>query len=444
MRVYTVSEITREIKNLIENSFPPLWIEGEVTDLRPSPSEHLYFSLKDEYAILRCILFREDRALLSVSLRNGVKVRVYGELNIYEKGGRYNLIVRRVYPVGFGDLQLRFEELKRRLMEEGLFDEIHKKEVPEFPERIGVVTALKGAAIRDIINVLRRRMEGVEIIVRSTKVQGEGAGEEIANAIDEFNEYGKCDLLIVGRGGGSIQDLWAFNEEIVARAIYRSKLPIISAVGHEIDFTIADFVADKRAPTPSAAAELAVKDQKELIQRLETLSKRIKHLVKEKIEYSREKIEHIRRSYGITRPINLIYEKRQNIDDLRRRLSTSFIYPIEKEKTRLLSLNKTFNISATHFFNTTREKIENLNKQMNTTIVHIVDKNRERISAIGERMEDLSPGRTLKRGYSICFKLPEMRIITDSNELNLEDKVQLKFYKGKALSTIVKTMKDDK
>ncbi|HFE62791.1 MAG TPA: exodeoxyribonuclease VII large subunit, partial [Caldithrix sp.] len=246
-RVYTVSDLTREIKQVLESSFPRLWVEGEISNLKRHSSGHLYFTLKDSNSQLNCAMWRFRVGQLLFQPQDGMKVLVEGDVQVYERGGYYQLIVNQIQPAGIGDLQLAFEQLKKKLHAEGLFDESHKKRLPQFPERIGVVTSPTGAAIRDIVSVVSRRFPGVQLIINPVRVQGETAKEEIAQAIREFNEYGKVDVLIVGRGGGSLEDLWAFNEEVVARAIFDSKIPVISAVGHEIDYSISDFVADRRA-----------------------------------------------------------------------------------------------------------------------------------------------------------------------------------------------------
>jgi len=261
-KIYTVSELTREIKQVLETGFPCLWVEGEISNFKRHSSGHLYFTLKDENSQIRCAMWRYRANDLIFRPEDGMKVLVQGNLQVYEPGGYYQIIVQQVQPAGVGELQLAFEQLKKKLYAEGLFDEAHKKPIPIFPERIGVITSPTGAAIRDIISVITRRFPIAQIILAPVRVQGPGAKEEIVQAIQDFNEFGEVDVLIVGRGGGSLEDLWAFNEEVVARAIFTSKIPIISAVGHEIDFSISDFVADRRAPTPSAAAEMAVPDRK--------------------------------------------------------------------------------------------------------------------------------------------------------------------------------------
>jgi len=427
MKVYTVSELTREIKSLVEESFPPLWVEGEITNYRPATSGHLYFDLKDENALIQCVMWRENRTLATVELVNGKKVRIYGELRVYAKGGKYNLNVERVYPVGIGELQIRFEELKLKLKSEGLFESWHKKPIPEFPERIGVVTALDGAAINDIINVAKRRYKGIEIIVRSVRVQGDGAAEEIAEAIGEFNEYGdevrprevrpRVDLLIVGRGGGSIEDLWAFNEEVVARAIYESRIPVISAVGHDIDTTIADFVADRSAPTPSAAAEIAVKDSKEILENVTTFEQRITNGLEKRITQLNDRLSLLEKSYGIKRLQDLIRERWQTVDEFTGRLKSSFTHPLKQKGAMLEFLLQRFNREVYQFLSARGQEVS-------------------RIEAL---LSGVNPKATLKRGYSICYKLPDRKVVKSSAVLLPKDKVEIEFSEGKAECEVINT-----
>ncbi len=264
-RIFKVSEVTGGLKLMLEKRFAGLWIEGEVSNFRLSPSGHSYFSLKDEKAILKVALFKGYLSKVKFQIKDGALLICHGNLSIFEKGGDLNFIVDHCEPKGIGALQLAFEQLKEKLLKEGLFDPKRKKPLPFLPKKIGIVTSPTGAAIRDILNVLGRRYPDIDVLLYPVRVQGEGAAAEIAEAVRYMNTRSDIDVMIVGRGGGSLEDLWAFNEEVVARAIFVSKIPVISAVGHEIDFTISDFVADRRAPTPSAAAEIVVPKKEDLI-----------------------------------------------------------------------------------------------------------------------------------------------------------------------------------
>lgn len=390
----TVTELTREIKFLIENSLPVFRVIGEISNFIHHPSGHIYFSLKDEGSQIACVFWRSRNAALFFTPQDGMKVVVQGQVTVYEKRGNYQLDVLQMQPAGVGELQLAFEQLKVRLNAEGLFDQSHKKAIPQFPTRIGIVTALSGAAIQDMIQILTRRFPPIEIIIRPTRVQGEGAAEDIARAIDEFNEYGNIDLMIIGRGGGSIEDLWAFNEEIVARAIYHSAIPIISAVGHEIDFCISDFVADLRAPTPSAAAELAVPDARELRLKIDSFVRTAFQEMTDRIEQFRQQLRYFIDSYGFRQPIDLVREYSRRLDEV------------------VLSLGKSIRFYLT------------LNK--------------ERLTALEKRLLALNPAAILARGYSICYSFPTKQVISSAEQIQPNEKIEIQFSKGSAISSIEK------
>jgi len=274
-KILTISELTHDLKEVLENIFQDVWVEGEISNLRSPGSGHSYFSLKDAQSTLRCVLFRNAGARLKFALSDGMQVIASGRIGIYGRDGQYQLYVDTLQPKGAGALQMAFEQLKARLAQEGLFDEARKKSLPFLPGTIGVVTSPTGAVIRDILQVLERRFPRAHVVINPVRVQGQGAAEEIARAVQEFNAWGQVDVIILARGGGSLEDLWSFNEEVVARAIDASKIPVVSAVGHETDYTIADFVADKRAPTPSAAAEMVMPAEAELREHIDQL---VKHL----------------------------------------------------------------------------------------------------------------------------------------------------------------------
>jgi len=385
-RVYTVSEITREIRRNIEEGFAPLAVEGEISNFKRHSSGHLYFSLKDAEAQIACVLWRGRSQNLLFQPQDGAKVLAFGSLSVYERQGKYQLDVMWLRPIGAGELQLAFEALKKRLASEGLFDADRKKPVPAFPSRIGVVTSETGAALRDIVSVISRRAPWVQLILRPARVQGEGAAEDISRAIDEFNEYGGADVLIVGRGGGSPEDLWAFNEEAVARAIARSKIPVVSAVGHEVDFSISDFTADLRAPTPSAAAELVVMDGAELSEQIRTLARRMVRHLKSRIALHAERISGLRKSYGLRRPGEGIRERRQRLDDAVRGLET-----------------------------VAGRRINDL---------------RFRYASIREKLAALNPNAVLSRGYSITTRMRDGSIVTRSADLQKDDSLRIRFAAG--------------
>jgi exodeoxyribonuclease VII large subunit len=393
-KVYTITEITKEIKSILEESFPNVWVEGEISNYTLHSSGHRYFSMKDENAQIRCTLWRFRGTRLSFEPEDGMRIIAFGNISVYERNGQYQLDVIELIPAGWGKLEIAFQKLKEKLFQEGLFDEEHKKPIPEFPEAIGLVTSPTGAAIRDMIKIIHKRFPSVRIIVNPVRVQGERAAEEIAQAIQEFNEFAKIDVMIVGRGGGSLEDLWAFNEEIVARAIYASEIPIISAVGHQIDFTISDFVADLRAPTPSAAAQMVVKDKEGLLKETRSNAKKLTSYQTSLIEYSKQRLKAAQQSYGFRRPLDLITQRAQRLDEFIRQL---------------------------------RDRIKNY-----------FEFKKNDLSLREEKLEALSPLSVLKRGYSIARKLPELEIIKDAGWLKEEDRLEVKFFKGKAKTKVEK------
>ena len=337
-KILTVSRLTALIRGLLEENFERVWVEGEISNLAMPVSGHLYFTLKDAGAQLRCVMFRASARALKFKPKDGMGLVVRGRVSLFEPRGEYQLIVEYLEPQGIGALQLAFAQLKERLAREGLFGEDHKRPIPRLPQRIGVVTSVTGAAIHDILNVLERRFANVEVLIYPVKVQGEGAANEIAQAIKDFNRYGNIDVMIVGRGGGSMEDLWPFNEEVVARAIYHSRIPVISAVGHEVDYTIADFVADLRAPTPSAAAELVVKSKTELTAGLDTLSHRLRQGMRHCLADHRGRVQLLTRA--LTDPSMFLHHQAQRIDDLSERLNHASRGELKRRNDRLAVPNR--------------------------------------------------------------------------------------------------------
>ncbi len=356
-RVIKVHELARLVRGVLEQSFPSVMVEGEVSNFkRYKPSGHLYFTLKDEEAQVRCVMWRSDAARVRFDMSDGMKIIVKGRISLYEPRGDFQLYAVNIMPAGQGALQLAFEQLKKKLEDEGLFAEELKKPIPEFPRRIGVATSLEGAAVRDIISIIARRFPDVEVVVYPVKVQGEGAADEIAKAIRDFNKLSKFDVLIVGRGGGSLEDLWAFNEEPVARAIFESRIPVISAVGHQVDFTISDFVADVRAATPSAAAELVVPDRQEILAGVRTVADNITRAIEQKLYGLTLELDKFTHHYALQQPASLVDQKSQQVDELRRRIETE----------------------TQHYLQSTEQKL----------------------SAAGSHLNALSPTGVLKRGYA--------------------------------------------
>jgi exodeoxyribonuclease VII large subunit len=393
--IFTVSEVNRHIRNVVEDSIPNLFVEGEIANFTHHRSGHIYFSLKDDKSTLRCVFFKAANLSLKFQPKVGDKVICLGKISVYEKGGNYQLNVNRMLPSGIGELQLKFDELKRKLSEEGLFDNEYKKPIPEFPESVGIITSSTGAAVEDIRNVISRRFP-TKIYLYPATVQGDNAAKEIMKGIDFFNTEFPVDVLIVGRGGGSQEDLFCFNDEALARKIFASRIPVISAVGHEIDFTISDFVADLRAPTPSAAAELAVPDRRELSERINNLFSSLRYTTQHYFTSKKLEIQELENALNRQHPQNIL-------KNLQARL----------EKT-LMKLN-----SATH---------------------DILQTKRSKLEILFNELRELSPQEALKRGYSLIRK--EKKILNSINDINISDKLQLLLSDGKCLAEIVEKQKN--
>ena len=338
-KIFSVSEITRGIKNLLEENYSSLWISGEISNFKAHSSGHYYFSLKDENSQINAVMFKGSNRLFKFRLEDGLQVIVNGRVTVYEPRGSYQIVVEYIEPQGLGVLQLAFEQLKKKLETEGLFDESRKKALPLLPKKIGIVTSPTGAAIRDILHVLKRRYSNIEVLLAPVNVQGAEAAPAIVSAIEELNTFSDIDLIIVGRGGGSLEDLWAFNTEEIARAIAVSKIPVISAVGHEIDTTIADYVADLRAPTPSVAAELAVPVKDEIEIFVQSLKERLHEKIISKIEELRERSDFFKSH--LTHPRKRLEELFQRLDELQDRLQLAFVSRLRCLLLEVKTLKKT-------------------------------------------------------------------------------------------------------
>jgi len=414
--IYSVSQITQDIKILIENTLSQVWVEGEISNFRPSSSGHLYFSLKDENAVLQTVIFSRISKEIKFKPEDGMKVICFGRVEVYPPHGKYQLIVEKLEPKGIGSLQLALEQLKIKLEKEGLFSGEHKKPIPYLPERIGVVTSITGAAIKDILKVLDRRFKDTHIIIYPVKVQGEGAKEEIARAISDFNKLNNVDVLIVGRGGGSIEDLWAFNEELVCRQIYASRIPVISAVGHERDWTIADLVADLRAPTPSAAAELVIPEK-------EVLSLKVEELTSDLMAA----LQGIAAGYA------------ENLANLGHRLYLNAFHIHELTKGRLETLAKKLALlNPGLLIQQHLNRIADLARQIYVRTSHFCRLREAEFSTLAEKLSSLSPLNILARGYSITFRLPEETLVKEAATLKPEDTIRTRLGKGEVISRVTK------
>jgi len=435
--ILTVSQLTAEIKTLLERNFEHLWVEGEVSNLRLPGSGHLYFTLKDESAQIRAVMFRMQNRLLKFKPGDGLQVVGYGRLTVYEPRGEYQIVLDYLEPKGLGALQLAFEQLKEKLSREGLFDPARKKPLPPLPQKIGIVTSPTGAAIRDILQIIDRRFANVHILLYPVRVQGVGAAQEIARAIDELGQWPGLDVMIVGRGGGSLEDLWAFNEEPVARAIHRSPVPVVSAVGHEIDFTIADFVADLRAPTPSAAAELVVRNKVELVQTLESLARRLSQTVRMKLESRQERLSSL--VYRLTDPRKRVSDQRLRLDDLSSRLATSIQQSLGRRIDRFRM--KVESLTLLHPGKRVTDyshRLSQLHRRLAVVGRSSIRFYRQRVEVAAGRLQSLSPLAVLERGYGIARLLPSREIIRDASRLKADDRVNVKVHRGEFVARVEK------
>ncbi len=433
--VYTISELTRNIRALLEQNFGRVWVCGEVSNCRRHSSGHVYFTLKDDQSQLSAVFFRSDAARLRFKLEDGLQLNVEGRISVYERRGDYQLIASLAEPVGYGALQLAFEQLKKRLGEEGLFDEDRKKPLPRFPQRIGVVTSPTGAAIRDILNVIDRRFSTVEVVIRPSPVQGEGAAEQIAAGIRDLDKWGRVDVIIAGRGGGSLEDLWAFNEEVVARAIYECETPVVSAVGHEIDFTIADFVADLRAPTPSAAAELVVEEREAVIAEIGRLREGLIRSVDARLTGLGHRLELASSSYGFRRPLDMLVQYDQQLDDLREHLS-------ELQSRRLDDCERRFSTARTRLLAARPdramaalgERLASAGRMLFERAANALARREASLAGLADKLDSLSPPAVLARGYSIAYHAGE--ILKDSAAAKVGDRINLRLHKGSLVCAV--------
>ncbi len=436
--ILTVSELTREIKDILEDRFPDVWIEGEISNLRIPPSGHIYFTLKDDSSQIRSVLFKMQARTLRFLPEDGLYVIGRGRVSLYEKRGDYQLILESIEPKGMGALQLAFLQLKEKLEREGLFDPALKKPIPMIPHKIGIVTSPTGAVIQDMLHILERRFKNLHILLYPVRVQGEGASSEIAEAIHDFNRFTDVDVMIVGRGGGSLEDLWAFNEEVVARAIDRSKIPIISAIGHETDYTIADFVADLRAPTPSAAAELVVRDKREMKNILHYLGGRLENQTLQMLQEYRTHLSHLKKIFK--EPGKRVEEYFLRLDDFVNRLRLLTSWTLERKGEKCLHLSESLLLrNPMQRAKTLRSSIFEARRRLEQNVKYSIEIQRQKIGGTLGKLDSLSPLSILKRGYSITRKLPSLQILRDASHVKGGDKVEVRLDKGVLLCGVEKT-----
>lgn len=437
-KTLTVSQLNRAVGQLLSEHFWSVWVAGEISNLSAPSSGHLYFSLKDAQAQVRCAMFKNSQRGLKVKPENGKQVRVKAQVSLYEPRGDYQLVVESIEAAGEGELQQAFAELKRKLAEEGLFDALHKKTLPALPDCIGVVTSPSGAAVRDILTVLKRRFPAVDVIIYPVAVQGDNAKHEIAQAIAAANGHGHCDVLIIGRGGGSLEDLWAFNEEVVARAIFASALPVISAVGHETDFTIADFVADVRAPTPSAAAEYAAPDGQVWLARFIDFDQRIQQLIRRRIGQQQQTLAWLKQRLQQQHPGQKLASNAQRLDELELRLSQVMQaklrhhqHWLEAKAARLWRHHPAVKISQL------QQQQGFLQQRLENVMHHELARLKQRLAANSQTLHAVSPLATLHRGYALATEAVSGRVVRSSAQVQVGDKLTLRFGQGAVCSEVL-------
>jgi exodeoxyribonuclease VII large subunit len=429
-RVLTVSELTEAVKDRLEAGFGGVWVEGEISNLRVQSSGHVYFTLKDEGAQVRAVLFRSRLRRLRFQPADGLHVLAFATLEVYAARGEYQLVCEILEPKGLGALQLAFEQLKTRLAAEGLFEAGRKRPLPTLPRRVGLITSPTGAAVRDFLRVVTRRFAGVHVVVYPVRVQGEAAAVEIAQALFELNRLGGFDVLVVARGGGSLEDLWAFNEEAVARAIAASKIPVISAVGHESDVTIADFVADLRAPTPSAAAELVIREKAQLVAQLASLRERLHRAGRQRVRRLAERLADLGRRRVLTDPARPLRDWHRRLDDLAVRLHRGLTRRQTDARQRLERAARALRpevlrVSLRHG----SRLLAQLEGRLDRAGRAEVTRRRRAMEALAGRLDTLSPLACLARGYAICA-LPSGEVVTRAAQVEPGREVAVRLREG--------------
>jgi exodeoxyribonuclease VII large subunit len=441
--VLTVSVLTERLKAAIEEKFPMVWVEGEISNFKVYGSGHAYFTLKDASAQIRAVLFRNRGRRIRFEPGDGLHVLAMGSIEIYPQRGEYQLVVELLEPRGLGALQLAFDQLKARLAAEGLFDAGRKRALPRFPRKIGIVTSPSGAAIRDMLRVIKRRFGELHIVLAPCRVQGDGAAEEIAQGVRDLNAVGDVDVIIVGRGGGSLEDLWAFNEETVARAIAASKAPVISAVGHEVDVTIADFVADLRAPTPSAAAELVVREKQALVETVADLRHRLHRSIGRRLEHERRRADALITRRVLTDPARPLRALHRHVDDARVRLRHGMDALVRRAAHRFERATAGLR-SASPRARLTRDRHrhERVETRLRVEMERAIGAGRHRLRVLAGRLDSLSPLAVLARGYSLT-RTPDGVVVRRAAQVQPGGDVQVLLQEGRLDCRVVATREQD-
>jgi exodeoxyribonuclease VII large subunit len=428
--IYSVSDLNANIKALLEESFPFVWIYGEISNFRIPASGHYYFSLKDAASQISAVMFRGQQRKLKFEPEDGMSVIGMGRISVYEPRGTYQIILEYLEPSGVGALQIAFEQLKNKLADEGLFKDEHKRDIPFIPYKIGVITSSSGAVVHDILQIVNRRYPNIAIQVLPAKVQGEGAAAEIVSALELLNRREECDVAILARGGGSLEDLQAFNSEPVARAIFGSRVPVISAVGHETDYTIADFVADLRAPTPSAAAEMVVPEKSTLEHRCNELDTVLKTKINNYFSILNSRIQELSRR--LHDPRRKMSDLRLRMDDLHLRLSRTFAYRLRRDRENLqFRMDRLCANNPRMFIQKTKKQLEQNYSNLIKSFINLNQSKKSKLRELTAKMEALSPMAILSRGYSITRTIPEARVIKNTASVSLNQDIEVMVAKGR-------------
>ena len=438
-RIWPVRELVSQVRELVEQKYGDVWVEGEISNFRPAPSGHIYFTLKDADAQLPIVLFRRQAMLLRFRPEDGLHVLVRGRVSVYEQRGQMQLVAETMEPVGAGSLQLAFEQLKERLKAEGLFDADRKKPLPAFPRTVGIVTSPTGAVVRDFLNIVARRHSGLNVLLAPVSVQGDQAAAEIESAIAHLNESGLVDLIVLARGGGSLEDLAAFNSERVARGIASSRLPVVSAIGHETDFTIADFVADLRAPTPSAAAELITEAQHRIAEYLATLDHRLTRAARFQLLQARQHLSRLPVGRAEARMANLLHRKAQRLDDLTARLESAFASALRRRQELVAArAAAVLRHDPRQALATARSRLQALHNHLHRGIDHLLHANAATLSSLDARLHSLSPLAVLDRGYALVLNA-NGSVVRSAAQLNPGDPLTTRLADGAFTSRVETT-----
>jgi len=433
--IYNVTRLNREVRAVLEGSFPSIWLQGEISNFACPASGHMYLSLKDAHSQVRCAMFKGKNRFLKFEPENGAEILVRANVSLYEARGEFQLIIEQMELAGEGGLQRAYEELKQKLFKEGLFEEEHKKPVPTLPRTIGVITSPTGAAIRDILSVLKRRYPAGNIIVYPVAVQGDGSAEQITTMLRTAEKRHECDVIILSRGGGSIEDLWAFNNETLARTIFDCSVPVVSGIGHEIDFTIADFVADQRAATPSAAAELVSPDQMQIKQTLSLQQNRLMQILQTSLSTLKQNISHLQKR--LPHPATQLQNNAQRLDAISLRMNHSIKSTVTQQSHRLheqlTNLNKHSPLQRLKFY---MERSEQMYQRLQQATNHLYQNLNAQIQTVTRALNAVSPLATLNRGYAIVQKYDNQEIIRDARQLVSGDEVLTRFSRGQAKCTV--------